>query len=299
MSKSKKIIVVFGATGQQGGGVVRALKAQGQFEIRAISRNAERAATLGVDEVVEADLTRPETLGAAFEGAYGAFVVTNFWEGHGADELGQGRAAVDAAKAAGVEHFVWSTLPNVDAISEGKFDVVHFTQKAKVDELVADAGFAAHTFVEAPFYFQNLTGLMAPQPQEDGSKMWALPMSPDVKSIHMGDIGELGTVVAGAFANPQTVGQGQHLALAGDFVSWNDVVEILNDQGHQIRYQSVPNEVFDGFFPGARELREMMNYFEAHTYFGPDAEAKLALAREVSTAAPTSFAKWAREHMRA
>lgn len=297
MTDSKALIVVFGATGRQGGGVLKALRAQGQFRVRAVTRSPNRAANLDADEVVVADLTSPQTLGAAFAGAHGAFVVTNFWEGPGVDELAQAAAAVEAAKAAGVKHFVWSTLPNVEKISGGKFDVKHFTQKAKVDSLVSGAGFPWHTFVEAPFYFENLAGQMGAQRQEDGSRLWAMPMAADARVIHMGDIGELGNVVAGAFANPERVGSGQHLSLAGDLLSWNDIVRTLNAQGHNVRFQTVPGEAFDQFFPGAPELRQMMNYFEAHTYFGPDAETKIALAKEVAIAPPTSFADWARNHM--
>ena len=106
---SKKLIAVVGATGQQGGGVVRALQADGQFRVRALSRNPDKHRDLA-DEVVEADLERPETLKAAFEGAHGVFLVTNFWE-EGTDELKQATAAVDAAKNASVKHFIWSTLP--------------------------------------------------------------------------------------------------------------------------------------------------------------------------------------------
>ncbi|MDH5624905.1 MAG: NmrA/HSCARG family protein [Nitrospira sp.] len=297
MTDSKTLIVVFGATGRQGGGVLKALRAQGQFRVRAVTRSLNRAANLDADEVVVADLTSPQTLDAAFADAHGAFVVTNFWEGPGVDELAQATAAVEAAKAAGVKHFVWSTLPNVEKISGGKFDVKHFTQKAKVDSLVSGAGFSWHTFVEAPFYFENLAGQMGAQLQQDGSKLWAMPMAADARVIHMGDIGELGNVVAGAFANPERVGGGQHLSLAGDLLSWNDIVRTLNAQGHNVRFQTVPGEAFDQFFPGAPELRQMMNYFEAHTYFGPDAEAKIALAKEVAIAPPTSFADWARNHM--
>ena len=106
-SNSKKLIAVFGATGQQGGAVVRALQAQGQFKVRALTRHPAKHHGLG-DEVVEADLDRPETLKAALEGAHGVFLVTNFWE-QGTDELKQATAAIRAAKAAGVKHFVWST----------------------------------------------------------------------------------------------------------------------------------------------------------------------------------------------
>jgi predicted amino acid dehydrogenase len=78
-SNNEKLIAVIGATGRQGGAVVRALQAAGQFKVRALSRNLGKQRELA-DEVVEADLDRPETLKAAFEGAHGVFLVTNFWE---------------------------------------------------------------------------------------------------------------------------------------------------------------------------------------------------------------------------
>ena len=182
-SSSKKLIAVVGATGKQGGAVVRALQAGGQFKVRALTRNPEKHRGLG-DEVVEADLDRPETLEAAFEGAHGVFLVTNFWEA-GTGEPRQASAAVRAAKDAGVKHFVWSTLPDVEAISGGKFHVPHFTGKARVDRIVEEAGFANHTFVIAPFFYQNLVGSVAPQKQADGSLGWALSLDPSVCCIHM------------------------------------------------------------------------------------------------------------------
>src|SRR5881296_3204284 len=160
LSNSKKLIAVIGATGHQGGAVVRALQAGGQFKVRALTRNPDKHRDLA-DEVVEADLNRPETLAAAFKGAYGVFLVTTS-SLEGTDERKQGAAAVQAAKDAGVKHVVWSTLPDVEAISGGKFNVPHFTSKAKVDPIVKDAGFANHTFVIAPFFYQNLAGAMAP-----------------------------------------------------------------------------------------------------------------------------------------
>src|SRR6266404_8698666 len=145
LSNNKKLIAVIGATGHQGGGVVRALQARGQFKLRALTRNPDKQRELA-EEVVEADLDQPETLNAAFEGAHGVFLVTNFREA-GIDELKQATAAVRAAKEAGVQHFVWSTLPNVEAISGSRFDVPHFTGKARIDRIVKEAGFPHHTFV--------------------------------------------------------------------------------------------------------------------------------------------------------
>src|SRR5258708_5989047 len=173
---NEKLIAVVGATGHQGGAVLHALQASSQFKVRALSRNPDKHPELA-DEVVKADLNRPETLKAAFEGAHGVFLVTNFWE-EGTDELRQATAAVRAAKDAGVKHFVWSTLPDVEAISGGKFHVPHFTGKAKADRIVKEAGFAHHTFVIAPFFYQNLGGTLAPQKQEDGTLGWALPIDP-------------------------------------------------------------------------------------------------------------------------
>ena len=275
---------------------MRALKAHGGYRLRAITRDASKNVALA-DEVVAADLTKPETLAAALDAADGVFLVTNFWSGANVDELAQGRAAVEAASRAGVKHFVWSTLPHVEQISGGEFDVVHFTRKAMLDTVVSSAGFEHYTFVEAPFYFQNLVGQLAPQPGEDGSSVWNMPMRADAKVIHMGDINQLGTLVAGAFANPDRAGRGEHLSLSGGLYSWAEVVETLNAQGHSVAFNQVPDELFDGFFEGARELREMFNYFEAHTYFGPDADQKIALARALATETPRSLSEWARENM--
>src|SRR5258705_12704935 len=221
-SNNKKLIAVIGATGQQGRGVVRALLASGQFTVRALTRNPGKHPELA-DEVVEADLDRPETLKPAFEGAHGVFLVTNFWE-EGTDELRQATAAVRAAKEAGVKHFIWSTLPDVEAISGGKFHVPHFTGKARIDSIVKAAGFASHTFVIAPFYFQNLAGAFGPQKLPDGSSGWAIPLDPDVRCIHMGDVSELGIIVTGAFLHADKVGNGEYLPLVGDFLSFNGIV---------------------------------------------------------------------------
>jgi uncharacterized protein YbjT (DUF2867 family) len=289
---NKKLIAVVGATGQQGGAVVRALQAGNQFKVRALTRNPAKHREL-VDEVVETDLNRPETLKPAFKGAHGVFLVTNFQE-HGAEELKQATAAVYAAKDAGVKHFVWSTLPDVEAISGGKFHVPHFTGKAKVDRIVREAGFANHTFVIAPFYFQNLTGVLAPQKQPNGSAGWTLPLDPTVRSIHIGDIAELGGLVAGAFARPDQAGHGEYLPLVGDFMSFNEIIDTLNRQGHNFSFNQVPKDVFAGFFPGAAEIAEMFAYFQAHTYLGSDSRDQIALSNKVAGRQATKFSAWAR-----
>jgi uncharacterized protein YbjT (DUF2867 family) len=289
---NRKLIAVTGATGQQGGAVVRALQAGGKFRVRALSRTPDEHRDLA-DEIVQANLDEPETLTAAFQGVHGVFLVTNFWN-EGTDERKQATAAVDAAKNAGVKHLVWSTLPNVEAISGGKFNVPHFTGKAKIDQIVNEAGFAHHTFVVAPFYYQNLVGRLAPQKQANGSLGWALPLDPKVRCIHMGDIRELGNIVAGALAHPDQAGNGEYLPLVGDFLSFNEVVDALNEQGHTFTFNQVPPAVFATLFPGAAEIAETFKYFQTHTYLGSDSSDRIALANKIAGGPPSTLSTWAR-----
>lgn len=289
----KKIIAVIGATGSQGKGVVNALVKEGSFKVRAVTRNPEKYSGKA-DEVVKGDLTDLESLTEAFKNANGVFVVTNFWEG--ADEIAQGKIAIQAAKDAGVYHFIWSTLPNVEKISNGKFDVPHFTGKAEVDDLIKSAGFENYTFVQPPFYFQNLTGQMGSQTQQDGSTGWTLPIDPTVKGIHMSDINDLGKVVAGAFLYPEKVGNGSYLSLATEFNSFNDILDAFKANGRNYSFNQVPVEVFSSFFEGAGEIAQMLNYFEVHTYMGPHSEAQIQLAKEVATEEFTSLNEWIKQN---
>lgn len=285
----KKIIAVVGATGSQGKGVVNALLKDGTFKVRAVSRNPQNYSGKA-EEVVKGDLKDIDSLKVAFKGVHGVFVVTNFWEG--ADEIAQGKTAIEAAKSAGVNHFIWSTLPDVEEISGGNFNVPHFTGKAKVDELVKNAGFENYTFVQPPFYFQNLTGQMGAQPQQDGSIGWTLPIDPSKKVIHMSDINDLGKVVAGAFLHPEKTGDGSYLSLATELNSFNDILSVLKANGKHYSFNQVPVDVFSTFFEGAGEIAQMLAYFEKHTYMGPDSGGKIQLAKEIATDEFVSLHDW-------
>ena len=119
----------------------------------------------------------------------------------------------------------------------------------------------------APFYYQNLVSTLAPQKQANGSLGWALPLDPKVRCIHMGDIRELGNIVAGAFTHPDESGNGEYLPLVGDFMSFNGIVETLNRQGHTFTFNQVPPEVFATLFPGAAEIAETFKYSKlTHTW---------------------------------
>lgn len=109
---------------------------------------------------------------------------------------------------------------------------------------------------------------------EDGYQVWHLPMKPDAKVIHMADIEQMGALVLGALLNPEDTGNGQYMSLSGGLHSCNDVVEIYKSLGHDASFQQIPDETFDAMVPGAKNLRDSLNYMEKYTYFGPDAEKK-------------------------
>ena len=121
----------------------------------------------------------------------------------------------------------------------------------------------------------------------------AFPLDPDVRCIHMGDISELGNIVAGAFAHPAEAGNGEYLPLVGDFMSFNEIVDALNRQGHNFSVKQVPKEVFAGLFPGGAEVADMFRYFQAHTYLGSDSHDRIALANKIAGEQPTKFSTWA------
>jgi uncharacterized protein YbjT (DUF2867 family) len=299
---AKQVVAVVGATGLQGGGVVSTLLASGEFSVRAISRNPASNAALALAargvEVIQGDLLEPTSLGRAFEGAQGAFVVTNFWDpAQMPRETEVGTAAVRAARAGGVKSLIWSTLPDAETLSGGSLKVVHFSGKARVDAAVEAAGFGRYAFVHAPMYFQNFLSMMAPQPLPNGGRGWAVPMDPAARVIHAGDVTEVGRAVAAAFSAGDKLQNGVHLAVCGGVYSWNDFVTALNSQGHRLEVLQVPPEVYDGFYPGAHEMREMFQYFERHTYFGPEHTTRIAAANALVPAGFTGFADWARTNM--
>src|SRR5687767_15212630 len=183
----KKIIAVTGATGTQGGGLVRAILADPNsgFAVRAITREpnkdkAKALATAGA-QVVKADLDDVESLKKAFAGAHGVYAVTNFWEHFsGEKEKAQAKNIADAAKAAGVKHVIWSTLEDIRKfmkpddkrmpILQQKYRVPHFDAKAE-----ANASFSSlpTTYLVTSFYWDNLYMFgLAPKKGEDGKLAW-------------------------------------------------------------------------------------------------------------------------------
>lgn len=290
---NKKTIVVVGATGMQGKGVVKFLDEYGSFNVRAITRDPDNYSGKA-NEVVKADLNDTDTLTQAFKNAYGVFMVTNFAEHQ--DEISQVKNAVEAAKLSGIQHFIWSTLPNVEEISQGKFNVPFFTGKAKANQLVADAGFKYHTYVQPPFYFQNLSGILAPIYKQDGTIGWTFPIDPKKKSIHLGDINDLGKVVIGAFSQPEKIGNGSILSFAAQVSSFNEIIETYKNNGQEYTFTQVLGEVFSTFFEGADLYAEMFGYIEEFSFMGPNSDTSIALAKETAIGSFVTLDQWIKQN---
>ena len=273
---SKKVIAVVGATGAQGGGLVRAILADSsrEFSARALTRNvnsdkARRLADLGV-EVVAADVGDPASLKRAFEGAYGAFCVTFFWEHFSpAKELEHATALATAAKSTGVSHVIWSTLEDTrqrvplddDRMPtlQDKYKVPHFDAKGEADAVFAKLGVPT-TYLRTSFYWDNLIYFgMGPKPGPDGKLAITLPMGDKkLPGIAAEDIGKC---AFGIFKQGRAY-VGKTIGIAGDHLTGAQMARSLSRAlGKAVAYNSVPPEAYRSFgFPGAEDLGNMFQY---------------------------------------
>jgi uncharacterized protein YbjT (DUF2867 family) len=287
----QKTIAVVGATGAQGGGLVRAILADpsGGFAARALTRDAGSAkakelAKLGA-EVVAADVDDAESLRRAFQGAYGAFCVTFFWDHFSPEkELAEARAMAQAAKDAGLRHVVWSTLEDTRKwvplgdtrmpTLQGKYKVPHFDAKGEANAIFSDLGVPT-TFLNTSFYWDNLIHFgMGPKKGPDGKLAFVLPMADKkLPGIVAEDIGRCayGVFKRGTELVGKTVG------IAGEHLTGAQMAAALGHAlGQEVVYNYVPPEVYRTFgFPGADDLGNMFQ-------FKRDFEAAFCGARDIA-----------------
>ena len=297
----KKIIAVLGSTGSQGSGLVSAILADpnGGFAARAVTRDpgkdkAKAMAAKGA-EVVQADLDDVESLKKAFAGAYAVF-----WEHFSGDkEIAQAKNIAEAAKAAGVQHVIWSTLEDTRKLMkaddtrmpmlQGRFRVPHFDAKAE-----ADAAFAGLpvTFFMVSFYWDNLYLFdLAPKKDKDGVYSWAFPMG-DAKlaGIAKDDIGK---AAYGVFkAGSQYIGK--RIAIAGEHVSFADMSDkISKGLGiSPVKYTALDANLFRSFgFPGADEYGNM---FQVYRDFEKEVNAVRSVdeTRKLAGGSVQTFDQW-------
>ncbi|WP_395833076.1 NmrA/HSCARG family protein [Cystobacter fuscus] len=273
---NKKIIAVVGATGEQGGGLVRAILANphGEFTVRALTRkpNSElgrKLAKLGA-EVVAADVNDPKSMLAAFSGAYGAFCVTNFWEQSTPEkEVKQARTMALAARDAGVQHTIWSTqedtrrlIPLEDSrmpTLKGRYKVPQFDAKGESDRHFTDLQVPT-TFLLTPFSWENLFLFgMGEKRDPHGKLTFVLPMEDKkLPGMAMEDIGEC---IHGIFKRGTGMA-GRTVGLASEHLTGEQIAATLKQvTGQDVDYSSMPPEVYRTFnFPGASDLANMFQF---------------------------------------
>ncbi len=302
----KKIIAVLGATGAQGGGLVRAIlnDPNSIFKVRAITRNinSEKAinlAKLGA-EVVTADMDDLESLKNAFSGVYGVFCVTNFWEHFSPEkEIAQVNNIARAAKDAGVKHAIWSTLEDtrkwvplndnrMPTLKE-KYKVPHFDAKGESNHFFTDYGVPT-TFLLTSFYWDNLIYFgMGPKKGPDGKLGITFPMEDKkLPGIAAEDIGKC---AYGIFKKGNEY-IGKTVGIAGEHPTGSQMASVLSKVlGKEIKYNSVPFDVYRGFgFPGADDLGNMFQFkYDFEEYFC--GIRKLAEAKSLNPALLT-FEAW-------
>jgi uncharacterized protein YbjT (DUF2867 family) len=308
----KKIIAIIGATGAQGGGLVRAILADrsGPFAARAITRNpnsdkAQALRSAGA-EVVAGDADNPGTLAAAFAGAHGAFLLTNFWEHFSPErELTQARNLAEAVKAARVEHVIWSTLEDtrkwVPLESDrmptlmGKYKVPHFDAKGEADEIFRRLGVPT-TFLLTSFYWDNFIYFGAgPQRGPDGVLALTFPM--DDKPLSGIASEDIGKSAYGIFKRGREL-INKTVAIAGEHLTGKQLADGMSRAlGQEVRYNNVPPEVYRSLgFPGADDLGNMFQFKrDFNDYFVGARD--LAFSRSLNPEMQT-FEEWLAVHAR-
>ena len=291
-----KLITVFGATGQQGGAVARALLAKG-YKVRAVTRNpdspkAKELLAKGAELVQVKNMDDIVSLEAAIKGAYGVFLVTNFW-GMLAEnpataydrEIAQGKAAGDLCKKLGVKHLVYSGLEYVKEII-GK-PCLRLDSKGLVQKYLDENGIP-NTSTRYPFYFENFVTMLAPQKNDDGTYTLTLPIK---KTMYGVSVEDAGPAVAAIFDKPEEY-IGKKIGFSSDKLTLSEYVAIISKvTGKTVTYNEVPYEVFAKFpFPGADDLAAMFEYVDIGN---PD--RSIEKTRELNPSA-LSFRQWAEKN---
>jgi uncharacterized protein YbjT (DUF2867 family) len=272
----KKIVAVMGATGAQGGGLARAILSDpdGGFSVRALTRHAssdaaKELARLGA-EVTVADADAPQTLRRAFAGAAAAFCVTNFWEHFSPQrEFAQADAMATAAKHAGLEHVIWSTLedtrrwvPLTDnrmPTLMGKYKVPHFDAKGEANRLFTERGIPT-TFMLTSFYWDNFIHFgLHPTRITDHTLAIRFPMAnKKLPGIAVEDIGRC----AYALFKRGREFVGRTVGIAGEHLTGSTMAGQMSEALRQdVRYEDISPEVYRTLpLSGAHELANMFQF---------------------------------------
>ncbi|KAL4980418.1 hypothetical protein BDW66DRAFT_55035 [Aspergillus desertorum] len=284
-----KVLTVFGATGNQGRSVINTVLADPvlsqEFKIRGITRDASKPdakalADKGV-EVVSADMTSIPSLVQALSGSHSVFLVTTPTFTENSDlELTQGKNVADAAKQAGVQHLIFSSLLNVTESTSGRLkDVPHFDHKAQVEQYIRELGIPA-TFVLPGYFMSNYVFMGLLRKGEDGVYTLAYPVN-EGSQFPLVDIeADFGKYVATALKNPSKT-QGSRILAATDYYTPTQILKEFEEvTGHKTRFIQIDNETYKSFLPGYMGLEMLENHLfieEPGYYLGQSLKDSLDL----------------------
>ena len=290
-----KVFTVFGATGQQGGAVARALLAKGH-KVRAVTRNpdnvkAKELQAQGAEIVQVKNMDDAASLEKAIKGAYGVFLVTNYWRLFGENqetaydrEVSQGKAVGDVCKKLGVEHIVFSGLELVKDII-GK-PCPHFDGKGVIENYFDEIGLP-HTSTRYAGYFENFI-IYPPQKNDDGTYTMTWPMKGAVDGVGVEDAG---LAVAAIFDNPGEY-IGKKVGFSGDKLTFGEYAAIISKvTGKTLKYNEVSYDIFAKLpFPGGGDMAAMFKFYDIGN---PD--RSIEKTRKLNPATLT-FQQWAEKN---
>lgn len=260
MNPKDNKILVLGATGHQGGAVLEHLEEQGFKNLHALVRDANEEKVKELEEhgvtLVVGDLDNPESLANAMQGIYGVFCVLPLAVEDGQVEIRRGKAVGDAAKAAGVQHFVYSSVGGADR-SQG---VMHFESKYKVEEYLRQLGLPL-SVVRPVSFMENFNGPMHPQ-EEGGALVVRLAFHPDTRMQFIA-VTDIGRIVADMFSHPET-SVGQVLEIAGDQLTGPQIAQTFaRVTGKPVRFEEQPIAEIAAF---NTHFADMFRWLNDHGY---------------------------------
>jgi len=278
-----RLVTVVGATGAQGGAVVRSLIETGKYKIRGLTRASPRVTAQALKrlsdniEMVTCDINKSDDLKRAFKDSWAIFGLTDYWAQPDQPEveMNQGILMADSAASLQTPYYIFSTLEDPTKLSGGKYDVPHFTQKAKLRDYIKEKHPTLKTiFVEPGYYMQNWSNMFKQPKLDDGTVLFAAPIDQKA-TLHMVDIEDTGPIVREILNDPEKF-VGQDICICGEAIHFEDIPKVFTKvTGVPAISKTLTEEEFRSGMKQASkfvqdELVAMYKWFEEYGYYGKD-----------------------------
>jgi uncharacterized protein YbjT (DUF2867 family) len=273
-----KLVLVTGATGQQGGAIARELLAKG-YQVRAMTRNPDsdkaKALKAAGAQIVKGDLDDAASVKAALAGCWGAYAVQNTWEAGVEGEERQGKAFAKLAKEAGIQHLVYSSVGS----AHRNTGVPHFDNKFRVEQTIRDLGFPSFVIIRPVFFMENMKTFFPPD--ENGNINMAMSPSTKLQMVAVKDIGKYGAL---AFEKASEL-NGQAIDFAGDSVTIPEAAAIISAKtGKTVKHVQADIEAVRAY---SDDMAKMFEWFDSTGY-----NCDIASQQSKYGIKPTSFTEW-------